>query len=78
MLDLYLKIILYHVLNVVKIFELLPKVKKIYKILRSLNPHFAGGGSVEIFTGDDILFDFFTLTNANATKSVLEYFKVPV
>jgi hypothetical protein len=28
MLDLYLKIILYHVLNVVKIFELLSKVKK--------------------------------------------------
>ena len=27
MLDLYLKIILYHVLNVVKIFELLSKVK---------------------------------------------------
>ena len=28
MLDLYLKIILYHVLNVVKIFELLSKVKE--------------------------------------------------
>ena len=41
MLDLYLKIILYHVLNVVKIFELLSKVKKIYKILRSPKIHFA-------------------------------------
>ena len=41
MLDLYVKIILYHVLNVVKIFELLSKVKS--QILQT--SHFAGGGS---------------------------------
>ena len=41
MLDLYVKIVLYHVLNVVKIFELLSKVKS--QILQT--SHFAGGGS---------------------------------